>query len=373
MKKLSITLILAIIIFCFMPIYTFAATPSTSARGAVLMEVETGRVLYEKNPHEKMPMASTTKIMTAILALEKGNLSDIVTVSRNASGVEGSSLYLAVDEKLTLEQLLYGLMLRSGNDAAVAIAEHIGGSVEEFAKMMNKKAREIGAFNTNFVNPHGLHHKDHYTTAYDLALISAYAMKNPKFVEIASTKYYKIPWPGQPWDRALKNKNALLWDYEGANGIKTGYTKASGRCLATAALRENMQLVCVVLNCQPWFDDSMAILDYGFKEYKPHEVLSSGDKLGIIPVKDGFEDQVEILLNEDVVLPIQEGEEKKIDVKIECPERLTAPVKAGDKVGYVKVSLGNELEIIKELYAAKSVEENTFRSNIWRIIRSWIF
>lgn len=373
MNKVSKIFIFLSITLCLIPRTALAAGPSTAARGAVLMEVETGRVLYEKNPHEKMPMASTTKIMTAILALEKGNLSDVVTVSRNASGVEGSSIYLAVGEQLTLEQLLYGLMLRSGNDAAVAIAEHIAGSVEEFAKMMNEKAREIGAYNTNFVNPHGLHHEDHYTTAYDLALISSYAMKNPKFVEIASTKYYKIPWPGQPWDRVLKNKNALLWDYEGANGIKTGYTKASGRCLASAALRDGMQLVCVVINCQPWFDDSMAILDYGFKEFRSHEVLSAGDKLGTIPVKNGFEEQVEILLNEDIVLPIREGEEKKINVKLECPESLTAPVKAGDKVGYVKVSLGSDLEITKELYAASSVEENTFRSNIWRIIRSWIF
>lgn len=373
MKK--ITVIIAFILFFFFPFESaaMASEPATSARGAVLMEVETKRVLYQKNAHEKMPMASTTKIMTAIVALEKGNLSDIVTVSRTASGIEGSSIYLEVGEQLTLEQLLYGLMLRSGNDAAMAIAEHIGGSVDEFVKMMNQKAYELGAYNTNFVNPHGLHHQDHYTTAYDLALISAYAMKNPKFVEIVSTKYYKIPWEGQPWDRVLKNKNALLWNYEGANGIKTGYTKVSRRCLASAALRRNMQLVCVVLDCQPWFDDSMAILDHGFKEYKPHQVLSSGDKLGTIPVKNGFQKKMEILIKDDITVPIREGEEKNIEVELKCPEYLTAPIQAGDKVGYIKVSLGNELEIIKEIYAASSIEENTFRSNIWRIIRSWIF
>jgi len=373
MNKKAFAFILIIFLISLAAEPALAASPSTSARGSVLMEMNTGRVLYAKNPHEKMPMASTTKIMTAILALERGNLSDIVTVSRNASGVEGSSIYLAVGEQLTLEQLLYGLMLSSGNDAAVAIAEHIGGSVEKFVEMMNQKAKEIGARNTHFMNPHGLHHQDHYTTAYDLALISAYAMKNPKFVEIVSTKYYKIPWPGHAWDRVLKNKNALLWDYEGANGIKTGYTKISRRCLASAALRDNMQLICIVLDCQPWFDDSMAILDYGFKEYKAHEVLSAGDRLGTIPVKNGFEKQVEILIKENVILPIREGEQQKINVELQCPPQLKAPIKAGDKVGYVKVSLGNELEITKELYAASSVEENSFRSNLWKILRSWIF
>ena len=206
-------------------------------------------------------MASTTKIMTAILAIEMGDLADVVTVSPRAAGVEGSSIYLERGEKLTLEDLLYGLMLRSGNDAAVAIAEHIGGTVENFANLMNRKAYQIGARNTHFVNPHGLHDDKHYTTAYDLALISAYAMENPVFRVIVSTKQKKIPWEGRNYSRVLQNKNALLWDYEGANGIKTGYTKISRRCLASAALRFGMQLVCVVLDCQPWFEDSMALLD----------------------------------------------------------------------------------------------------------------
>ena len=157
-------------------------------------------------------MASTTKIMTAILAIENTHPSDVVKISPKASGIEGSSLYLVAGEELTMEQLLYGLMLRSGNDAATAIAEHIAGSVEDFAMMMNKKARELGAMNTNFMNP-GLHHEQHYTTAYDLGLISAYAYENSTFREIVSTRYHRIPWQDQPWDRVLMNKNALLWDY----------------------------------------------------------------------------------------------------------------------------------------------------------------
>ncbi len=346
--------------------------PSTAARAAVVMEVSSKRVLYAKNPHMKLPMASTTKIMTAILAIEMGNLEDVVTVSPKAVGVEGSSIYLAKGERLTLEQLLYGLMLRSGNDAAVAIAEHIGGSVENFVRLMNRKAVQIGARNTNFVNPHGLHDDMHYTTAYDLALISAYAMQNPVFRTIVSTKYKKIPWEGRSYDRVLQNKNALLWSYEGANGIKTGYTKVSRRCLASAALRDGMQLVCVVLDCQPWFDDSATLLDYGFANFKPYTVVSKKQVLGHIPVRDGYEAQVAAVCREEILLPVREGEEKEISVEVKLPQYLKAPVKAGTKVGYVKVTLGDEVSIRKDLYTAADVKENTIRSNLKRIIDRWI-
>ncbi|SFP83053.1 D-alanyl-D-alanine carboxypeptidase (penicillin-binding protein 5/6) [Caldicoprobacter faecalis] len=346
--------------------------PSTAARAAVVMEASSKRVLYAKNPHMKLPMASTTKIMTAILAIEMGNLEDVVTVSPKAVGVEGSSIYLAKGERLTLEQLLYGLMLRSGNDAAVAIAEHIGGSVENFVRLMNRKAVQIGARNTNFVNPHGLHDDMHYTTAYDLALISAYAMQNPVFRTIVSTKYKKIPWEGRSYDRVLQNKNALLWSYEGANGIKTGYTKVSRRCLASAALRDGMQLVCVVLDCQPWFDDSATLLDYGFANFKPYTVVSKKQVLGHIPVRDGYEAQVAAVCREEILLPVREGEEKEISVEVKLPQYLKAPVKAGTKVGYVKVTLGDEVSIRKDLYTAADVKENTIRSNLKRIIDRWI-
>lgn len=316
-------------------------------------------------------MASTTKIMTAILAIENSNLSDIVTVSPRASGIEGSSLYLAAGERLTMKQLLYGLMLRSGNDAAFAIAEHVGKSAEKFADMMNRKARELGAINTNFVNPHGLHHEDHYTTAYDLALISAYAMKNPIFREIVSTKYYKIPWEGQAWDRVLMNKNALLWNYEGANGIKTGYTKAAGRCLASAALRNNMQLVAVVLNCPPWFDDSAALLDYGFSHYEMEKLFEKGEIVGEIAVKNGFQKKVDLVLKEDISIPLAEGEMEKLKISIKHPDYIKAPVEKGAKIGTIEIVIGNT-KISKDLYAASQVKENTFPSNLRNLINQWI-
>lgn len=373
MKKYSLVIaILLILNMSCLPTISLAEPPENSARAAVLMEVETGRVLYEKNPHEKLPMASTTKIMTAILALENSQLSDIVTVSSNASGVEGSSLYLAVGERLTMEQLLYGLMLRSGNDAAVAIAEHVGKSQEGFADMMNKKAREIGAINTHFMNPHGLHHENHYTTAYDLALLSTYAMGTSSFRKIVSTKYYKIPWQGQPWDRVLMNKNALLWNYEGAEGIKTGYTKAARRCLATAAVRNDMELVAVVLDCQPWFDDSATILNYGFSHYEMKKIFTRGESLGEIPVKNGFDKKVDIILKDDITLPLAEGELDRLGIVLKHPEILEAPIRAGSRVGSIEILLDDELIISKDLYTASNIKENTFPANFRNLIRQWI-
>jgi D-alanyl-D-alanine carboxypeptidase (penicillin-binding protein 5/6) len=351
---------------------SLGASPENSARAAVLMEAETGRVLYEKNPHEKLPMASTTKIMTAILAIENTHPSDLVKISPQASGIEGSSLYLAAGEELTMEQLLYGLMLRSGNDAATAIAEHIAGSEEDFARMMNGKARDIGAMNTNFMNPHGLHHDQHYTTAYDLALISAYAMKNSTFREIVSTKYHRIPWQDQPWDRVLMNKNALLWDYEGANGIKTGYTKAARRCLASAALRDGMQLVAVVLNCQPWFEDSAAILDYGFREYQMTPLFSREERVGTIPVKNGFTKEVELVIKDDISLPLTEQEQQDLSITLNHPEYLRAPVAANTRVGTIDLTLGDNFTISKDIFTASDVRENSFPSNLRNIIRQWM-
>ncbi|HHY79044.1 MAG TPA: D-alanyl-D-alanine carboxypeptidase, partial [Thermoanaerobacter sp.] len=216
MKKFILYLFILLYFMSSVKVYA-ESYPSISAKAAIVMDQETGRVLYEKNSHEKLPMASTTKIMTLLVALEKGNLNDIVTVSKRAASVGGSSIWLSPGEKIDMESLLYGLMLNSGNDAATAIAEHIGGSVESFVEIMNQKAKEIGAYNTHFVTPSGLDIgiDDHYTTAYDLALITRYAFRYPKFAEIVSTKEKTIPWEGKEWDRYLRNKNKLLWIYEG--------------------------------------------------------------------------------------------------------------------------------------------------------------
>ena len=236
-----------------------------SAKGAVLIESRTGKVLYAKNAHEKLPMASTTKIMTALLAIENGNLNDIVETDASAYGTEGSSIYLDYEEKISLKDLLYGLMLSSGNDAAVAIAVHIGKGTNKFAEMMNARAKSIGALNTNFVTPNGLHDENHYTTAYDLARITAVAMKSPVFREIVSTQYYRAETGAKP--RTFKNKNKILWEYDGGSGVKTGYTKIAGKCLVFSAERNGMEVIGVVLNCPGMFDDAKAMMNYAFENY----------------------------------------------------------------------------------------------------------
>ena len=254
-----LTVLLAIsTVFAYNVDTSVAASVSVSAESAILIEASTGRVLYEQNAYQQMPMASTTKIMTAIIALENCDVDETVVVGQNASGVEGSSIWLSVGETMTLSDMLFGLMLASGNDAAVAIAEHVAGSVEDFTVLMNKKAQDIGAYNTNFVNPNGLPADGHYTTAYDLALISAYAMQNVYFCEIVKTQYKTISWEGHEWNRVVKNKNKIIWNYDGGNGIKTGYTDDAGRCLCAAANRDGMQLVSVVLSAPDMFNDCMA-------------------------------------------------------------------------------------------------------------------
>lgn len=259
MKKIAALLIFSLLIM------QNAIAVDLSARAAVLIDGKSGKVLFEKNKDERLPMASTTKIMTGLLACESKKMKKVVTVSPVASGTEGSSLWLEPEEKQTLENLTYGLMLRSGNDAAVAIAEYLGGSTEAFALMMNERAKKIGVQNTGFQNPNGLDAEGHFTTAYDLALISREAMKNKKFRKIVSTKSKTIPWESSEWDRSLTNHNKMLWRYEGCNGIKTGFTKKSGRCLVTSAKRGKTELICVTLNAPDDWNDHTKMLDYGFE------------------------------------------------------------------------------------------------------------
>lgn len=242
--------------------------PEVTARSAIVMEADTGKIIYQRNAHELRYPASTTKMMTLIVALENADLDEVVTTSENAYGAEGSTMWLEVGERLTMEQMLYGIMLVSGNDATIAVAEHIAGSVPRFANMMTNKAHDIGATDTYFKNPNGLPDPEHYSTAYDLALIAAYGYKNPMFVKIVSTKEKFVPWSINDYDRTLTNENQMLWLYDGANGVKTGYTDAAGRCLVSAAKRDGVQLIVVVLDALYMWNDSIALLDYGFKQVK---------------------------------------------------------------------------------------------------------
>ena len=267
-------------LFSLFPCQTHAV--STSASSAILMDVDSGRVLYEQNADAKMLIASTTKILTALVAIREGDLNDVVTVSREAAYTEGSSMYLKVGEKLTLETLLYGLLLCSGNDAAVAIAEHISGSQEDFAKLMNATAREIGMEHSSFANPNGLDHEDHYSTARDMARLACAAVENETLVRMASTRSVTIG------GRTMTNHNKLLNQIEGCFGLKTGYTMAAGRTLVSCVERNGQRLVAVTLQDGNDWADHAALYDYGFSTYPAKLGASLGQTIQRVQVENGM-------------------------------------------------------------------------------------
>ena len=339
------------------------------AKSAILIEETTGRVLYEFNADEKLPMASTTKVMTALLAIERGNLSDIVTAGPNAFGVPGTSLYLSLGEQLTLEDMLLGLMLSSGNDAAVAIAEHIGGTAEEFCRMMTERAREIGCRSTVFLTPHGLPMEGHYTTARDLALIAQEAMQNPVFRQIVSTRRASLPWQDHGYDRVLVNKNKLLSDYPGALGVKTGYTRAAGRCLVFSAARNGLETVGVVLNCPDWFSEAERILDLGFADWKMAKVLSKGETVRTVAVTGGLEKTVPAVLSADLSAPVKREDWPGLEISL--PASVPAGVEAGEKLGEARLLEQDRVILSVPLVAGKSVGERSFRTSWERIFALW--
>ena len=347
-----------------------AEAPEVQAGGAALIEVSTTKVLYANNAHVKLPMASTTKIMTALLAIENGELDELVTVPAEAYGVEGSSMYLEKDEKLSLRDLLYGLMLVSGNDAAITIAIHIGGSMEGFAHMMNTRAKELGALNTSFVTPNGLHDPEHYTTAYDLALISAAAMKNPEFQEICGTSYYRTATGNV--QRTLKNKNKILWQYEGGNGVKTGFTKTAGKCLVFSAERDGMMLLGVVLNCPNMFPDAMKMLDYGFEHFEMRTLIRAGEVGTRLPVDSGMKNVLEVAAKEDIIIPVGiEGESAAITTRVILSSDLRAPIEIGSEAGRLEVWEGEKLLVSRSLYACNEISERNLHYYIKKLVGRW--
>ncbi|MCT2345279.1 D-alanyl-D-alanine carboxypeptidase family protein [Niallia taxi] len=283
-----------------------------SANSAILMEQESGRVIYEKDAHTQRRIASITKIMTAILAIESGKMNDMVTISENAVRTEGSSIYLKAGDKIPLEDLVYGLMLRSGNDAATAIAEYVGGSLDGFVYLMKQKAEEIGMKDTNFENPHGLDdHENHYSTAYDMALLTRYAMENDMYKKIAGTEKYRSEDPDGDWDRVWKNKNKLLTGlYEYTTGGKTGFTKLAKRTLVSTAEKDGVELIAVTLNDPDDWDDHINMYESAFKNYKMALVLEKGK----VKTKDSFYKN-KLYVKEDIAYPITAKEEEGLEVK----------------------------------------------------------
>jgi len=342
-----------ITIICLLVILIPINAYGISAKSSIVMEVKTGRILYANNIHEKRPMASTTKIMTALLAIEKGDFNSIVKIPREAVGVEGSSIYLRPEEEISLEDLLYGLMLRSGNDVATAIAYHIGGSVEEFIKLMNSRAKEIGAKNTNFVNPHGLHDKNHYTTAYDLALITREALLNEKFKKIVASRRWRANREGYNY---FYNKNKTLNEYNGGDGVKTGYTKAAGRCLVTSATRNGMQVIAIVLNDYNWFNDCYKLMDNAFNNYRPYKVLEQGKPIKAYNIFKGKKNKSYLAPKDDIIIPVCEEEKNKIITVFEDIKSLEAPIKKNTVLGKAKVYIGDKLLATTQLVTIEDIE-----------------
>ncbi|MTI54168.1 D-alanyl-D-alanine carboxypeptidase family protein [Geosporobacter ferrireducens] len=366
-KKKIIAAMLCILMFISITTGTSSANaPTISAGSAIVMDVKTGRILYSKNMNNKKPMASTTKIMTALLALENSKPNDLVKIHKKAVGVEGSSIYLQPNEELKMQDLIYGLMLRSGNDSAVAIAHQISGSAEDFAHLMNKRAKEIGALNTNFMNPHGLHHDEHYTTAYDLGLISREALLNEEFNKVVQTKVWVAEREGFKY---FHNKNRTLSEFSGGDGVKTGFTKAAGRCLVTSATRNGMQLVCVVLNAPNWFQDSYQLLNYAFDEYQPWKVIDKDTPLKTVTISNGKKESTKVICPEDIIVPVTEEEKDKIVTVLELGETVNAPILRGTKLGRAKVYVDNKLLYTTILTSREDIEQKNILDRISNFIR----
>ena len=328
-----------------------------SAEKAIVLDAATGRTLYEKNADERSLIASTTKIMTALVVCQRCNVLDRVKIPAEAVGIEGSSMYLREGEVLTVQELLYGLMLRSGNDAAAALAIWCGGTVEGFAELMNDKARELGLKDTHFVNPHGLDAPGHHSTARDLAVLAAYAMKDPIFARTVGAKSVTVG------ERVLTNHNRLLWQLGGCEGVKTGYTKAAGRILVSSVSRDGRRLICVTINAPDDWNDHKALLEEGFSRYEVKKIVEAGEVLGYRHILGGDGTSVPLIAAEDFSYSLAEGEEPQI---VLSPQSFSyAPVQMGEEEGCAYAVLDGTVIGQIPLVWGSSMEEQQEKERTW--------
>ncbi|MBE6651597.1 MAG: D-alanyl-D-alanine carboxypeptidase [Ruminococcaceae bacterium] len=383
MKKFRISFISFLLIFVFcLQAFVFAdsgiptsaddlSRPEVSARAYVVADARTGEILFAKDENARMPIASTTKILTCLVALENSKLSDSVTVKADSCSVEGSSMYLFEGEKLTVKDLLYGLMLESANDAALCIANHVSGSVEAFAALMNERAKKLGLTNSHFNNPHGLEDPEHYSTARDMALIWCEAMKNEDFRRIVSTKTYRMDLEDDDGYRYFSNHNKLLKTYDLCIGGKTGFTKTAGRCLISGAAKNGAELVMVTLNAPDDWQDHREMMDYALSLYSSVEVATSGAHKHTIPVVGGKEKSV-TLKNRDS-LSISLRDVTKLEIKLEAPRFVYAPITDTNKAVAKMVYTLDGKEIASlPLYPEKTVkaaEKKSFFQKILNIFK----
>lgn len=357
--------------------------PVINSRAAIIYDRTTGRTLWGKNENEKKKMASTTKIMTAIVVVENGNLQDIVEVSGKAASTGGSRLGLKKGSKISVNDLLYGLMLCSGNDAAVALAEYTAGSVEEFSVMMNEKAKELGLKNTNFVTPHGLDEAEHYTTAKELAIITDYALKNEKICNIVGTKTYTVTISG--YAKTISNTNELLGYLKGVYGVKTGFTNGANRCLVTATKRGNMDIICIVLGADTKKDrtkDSIKLIEYAFENYKMIDISEQVDK-ELNEWEENNKDEIKIEKGNYIGINLKHDEynlkeyivkkdgTEKINITVECEYEFEAPVREHKIIGNYKIKLENEIIEAGNIYIENEIPKKDIKYYINDIIKNY--
>ena len=347
--------------------------PEVAAQGAILMDAVTGRVLWEKNAETPLAMASTTKIMTAVLAIESGDLDALVTVSKRAAAAPRVKMYLSAGEKISLEGLVYALMLQSSNDAAVAIAEHIGGSVEDFCAEMTAKAHSLGAVNTVFETPNGLDAENHQSTAYDMALITRYALNNPTFVDIINTKSFYVSSSTSSYN--INNKNRLLNEYEGAMGVKTGYTGKAGHCFVGAARRGDLQLISVVFASgwgsvgkeQKWID-TKRILSFGFDNFENEEVVNRGDFAGRLEITRSRTPDVGLYYGRSVVMPINRNAQEEVTLVPFFPASLQAPVSANQLVGSGRVYVNGDFFAEVPIFTDQGADRHDLKTSLEKVL-----
>ena len=343
------------------------------AKSMVVIETTNNTVLYAKNKDIKLPMASTTKIVTALTVIENcKDLDKVITIPIKATNVEGSSIYLKKDERYTIKELLYGLMLQSGNDAAIALALEVGnGSIENFAQLMNNTAKKCGVENSSFVTPHGLDAKDHYTTASDLAIITSRALKNSVFKEIVSSKTYKIETNEFRKGKVFVNKNKLLSSLEGCIGVKTGYTSKAGRCLVSACERDGMQIVCVVLNCRPMFEESLELINKAFNEYKKYDILPSYKFVTDVSVEDGKSSTLRLYNKKGFSVVSTEKDIDKYSVIYSYSKNVKAPIKKDEVLGKVEIYFDKTLIFSEDLCSIEKVDSIDTNDKIKNILDKW--
>ena len=375
MKKISLIFLCAVMMLSNLTHIQATDAPEVEAKGAVLIDEKTGRVLWGKNEYDQMAMASTTKIMTLMVALESGKIHETVKVSAKAARQPKVKMNLSIDEEIKLEYLLYALMLQSFNDAAMAIAEHVAGSDEAFCALMTQRAKEIGAYNTSFETPSGLDGEEHHSTPYDMAIIAKWALENEDFVRITNTPSLSVQSNKKSY--ALVNKNRLLSQMQGAKGVKTGFTNKAGHCFVGAVERDGMGYISVVLGSgwggnrhQKWID-TKKILNYGFEHFSYHPLVTEPETGQIIHVERSRQPQLQLVYDGTLTLPLSDYELSTVRIDIEAPTTIKAPVEAGQQVGVAKIYIDNKLEHELPVRTASSAARHDLKTSIEKILNSW--